>query len=107
MVESTALEMRRTGNCTEGSNPSLSAKYLAYPSPYQPFNHFAHEKAHEGWPIAGEQLRTLAVANQALVVKNNGNQLQNARVLWRLTAQENLRPNRQGLCATAVYPIAI
>ncbi len=25
MVESTALEMRRTGNCTEGSNPSLSA----------------------------------------------------------------------------------
>ena len=26
MVESTALEMRRTGNCTGGSNPSLSAK---------------------------------------------------------------------------------
>ncbi len=25
MVESTALEMRRTGNCTGGSNPSLSA----------------------------------------------------------------------------------
>jgi hypothetical protein len=26
VVESTALEMRRTGNCTEGSNPSLSAR---------------------------------------------------------------------------------
>jgi hypothetical protein len=25
VVESTALEMRRTGNCTGGSNPSLSA----------------------------------------------------------------------------------
>ena len=25
MVESTALEMRRTGNCTVGSNPTLSA----------------------------------------------------------------------------------
>jgi hypothetical protein len=26
VVESTALEMRHTGNCIEGSNPSLSAK---------------------------------------------------------------------------------
>jgi hypothetical protein len=25
VVESTALEMRRTGNCTVGSNPTLSA----------------------------------------------------------------------------------
>ena len=27
MVESTALEMRRTGNRTVGSNPTLSATY--------------------------------------------------------------------------------
>ena len=27
MVESTALEMRHTGNCIGGSNPSLSARY--------------------------------------------------------------------------------
>ena len=29
MVESTALEMRRTGNRTVGSNPTLSASRLA------------------------------------------------------------------------------
>lgn len=29
MVESTALEMRRAGNGTEGSNPSLSATICA------------------------------------------------------------------------------
>ena len=29
MVEGTALEMRRTGNRTEGSNPSLSATVLS------------------------------------------------------------------------------
>ncbi len=28
MVESTALEMRRAGNGTQGSNPCLSAKFL-------------------------------------------------------------------------------
>jgi hypothetical protein len=28
VVESTALEMRHTGNCIGGSNPSLSARYL-------------------------------------------------------------------------------
>lgn len=28
MVESTALEMRRTGNCTVGSNPTLSASFF-------------------------------------------------------------------------------
>jgi hypothetical protein len=27
VVESTALEMRRTGNCTVGSNPTLSATH--------------------------------------------------------------------------------
>lgn len=35
MVESTALEMRRTGNRTVGSNPTLSAiQSLLDPEPY-------------------------------------------------------------------------
>ena len=34
MVEWTALEMRRTGDCTLGSNPSLSAKQQVAPAAF-------------------------------------------------------------------------
>ena|GEM_PF-3436246 len=39
MVESTALEMRRGGNSTVGSNPTLSAIYFLNNSTANPSNH--------------------------------------------------------------------
>ena len=42
VVDRAALEMRCTGNCTEGSNPSLSAAKIDYQSITEKAHSFTH-----------------------------------------------------------------
>ena len=86
MVESTALEMRRTGNRTVGSNPTLSATHWAKQSPLlggysklaeqptglgrRPFRSFAPEQGQLTWPCLS---RCDARATSRIKKKEQGN----------------------------------